>query len=265
MKLIKVVVCILLLAVSAGAAPLELREGDVVAFVGGTDMVRMQNDGRLEAALTYDSMDASPRFRDLAWDGDTVYFQSTVGERWREEAFGDLGEQLDKVGATVVISQFGKIESLDGVDQLGAFIEAYGDLIETFSLNGRRVLILGPSPFEWDGVGDRSLKEYTRAIEKLATQQDVPFVSAEAENPVGSFIRALGSGAEIPDTLLSSVREKHRLWYEYWRPANWKCLFGDDSLRIFSNAAEGLPSFKEEWSIYPSLITEAEARIFEGR
>ena len=36
----------------SGAAEIELRAGDVVAFVGGTDLVRTQKDGRLEAALT---------------------------------------------------------------------------------------------------------------------------------------------------------------------------------------------------------------------
>ena len=62
----------------ARAVPLKLGEGDVVAFVGGTDMVRMQKDGRLEAALTHRFMKVRPKFRDLAWDGDTVYFQSTI-------------------------------------------------------------------------------------------------------------------------------------------------------------------------------------------
>ena len=118
MKITKRVALILILAAPVAAAPLDLQQGDVVAFVGGTDMVRMQNEGRLEAALTERYRDASPKFRDLAWDGDTVYFQSTVGERWREEAFGDWNSQLKRMGATVVIAQFGKIESLDGHEKL---------------------------------------------------------------------------------------------------------------------------------------------------
>ena len=94
-----------------------LKKGDVVAFVGGTDMVRMQKEGRVEAALTHRHKKAKPRFRDLSWEGDTVYLQTTVSERWRRKAFGDLNEQLNKVGATVVIAQFGKIESLDGASR----------------------------------------------------------------------------------------------------------------------------------------------------
>ena len=45
-----------------------LKKGDVVAFVGGTDMVRMQKEGRVEAALTHRYKKARPRFRDLSWD-----------------------------------------------------------------------------------------------------------------------------------------------------------------------------------------------------
>jgi hypothetical protein len=61
------------------------------------------------------------------------------------------------------------------------------------------------------------------------------------------------------------VREIHRLWYDYWRPANWKCLFGDDGKRVFSNAAEGLPSFKEEWETFPALIETVEVMVLKGK
>ena len=37
----------------------------MVAFVGGTDMVRMQKAGLVEASLTHRFKDAKPRFRDL--------------------------------------------------------------------------------------------------------------------------------------------------------------------------------------------------------
>ena len=75
-------VVLALASVSLGhSAELELRENDVVAFVGGTDMVRMQVDGRLEAALTHRWNQAAPKFRDFAWEGDTVYFQSAERQR----------------------------------------------------------------------------------------------------------------------------------------------------------------------------------------
>ena len=59
---------------SAFAKPLQLKDGDVVAFLGGTDLVRAQKDGALEAAITHRFKDLNIKFRDLAWEGDTVFF-----------------------------------------------------------------------------------------------------------------------------------------------------------------------------------------------
>jgi putative heme-binding domain-containing protein len=235
--------------------PIKLREGDVVAFAGGTDLVRMQKDGRVEAALTREFIEARPRFRDLAWDGDTVEFQSTVHERWRRDAFGMWNEQLKLVGATVVIAQFGKMESLAGKPGLAAFVESYGKLLDELAADGRRLVLLEPRGFEWEIPGGHDLEGYTAAISQLAERRGLPFVSL-------AELTALEESA--PADLTAAVREKHRLWYDYWRPANWKCLFGDDGKRVFSKAAEGLPSFKEEWETFPILIAAAEAMVLAG-
>ncbi len=251
------------------AEKFELRAGDVVAFVGGADMVRMQKEGRLETALTIKWRKAAPKFRDFAWEGDTVYFQSAVRERWRPQAFGDWEKQLERVKASVIIAQFGKMESLDGAESLERFVEAYGKLLDTLAGGERRVVLLGPSRFEWKGAAGRSaIAEYTQAIEALAKKRGVPFVAGDAEDPVGSLIRGLTAAAESKGPkiaeLRETVREKHRLWSEYWRPANWKCIFGDDSKRIFSKASHGLPSIQDEWATYPKLIEAAEEAIRTG-
>ena len=38
---------------SVFAKPLQLEDGDVIAFIGGTDLVRIQKEGKLEAAITH--------------------------------------------------------------------------------------------------------------------------------------------------------------------------------------------------------------------
>ena len=240
---------------------LELRKGDVVAFIGGTDMVRMQKEGLLEAALTHRFRALKPLFRDLAWDGDTVTFQGTIGERWRRQAFGDWKTQLNKVGATVVVAQFGKMESIGGVEKLDSFIRDYGKLLDQVSGDGRRLVLLAPSGFEWKDVPAQALKEYSVAIEKLAKERGVPFIRGDN---AAEFAKSLSGVAKPSPGLIRAVQAKHRLWYEYWRPANWKCLFGDDRRRVFSNASHGLPSLKQEWETYPKLIEAAEKMIFSG-
>ena len=238
---------------SARAEPIDINEHDVIAFVGGTDLVRMQHDGRLEAALTQKFLAARPKFRDLAWEGDTVEFQSTIRERWRKDAFGNWNDQLMRVGATVVIAQFGKMESLAGEEGLRAFVDRYGKVLDELGANDRRVIVLEPSPFEWEIADAKSLRSYIAAIKELAGSRNIPFVS---------LVEIAELQETAPATLTAAVKEKHRLWYDYWRPANWKCLFGDDGARIFYKAAEGLPSFKQEWETFPALIATAEEMLW---
>ena len=84
---------------AGGEETLELRKDDVVAFVGGTDLVNLQKRGRLESALIMKWKSVAPLFRDFAWDGDTVYHQSAERERWRRDAFGNWEAQLKRAGS----------------------------------------------------------------------------------------------------------------------------------------------------------------------
>jgi len=269
MKALKPIAIAFIGVACAAAQPLELQKGDVVAFVGGADLVRMQEDGRLEAALTLRFREATPQFRDLAWEGDTVYFQNAVRERWRTEAFGGWPEQLRRIKATVVIFQCGKMESFDGIGKIAQFTEAYGKLIDELTGEGRRAILLAPSPFEWPAARERAaLASYTKAVATLAKNRKIPFITSDQANSVKAFIRGLTGKTEPNGPLYKhvrfTVREKHRLWVEYWRPTNWKCIFGDDSKRIFSKASHGRPSIQEEWATYPALIEAAEKAIQEG-
>jgi len=60
-----------------------LIDQDVVLFAGGANMVRLQQAGYLEAMLTKAFPAARPRFRDFAWEADTVFGQGSVIERSR--------------------------------------------------------------------------------------------------------------------------------------------------------------------------------------
>lgn len=253
----------------SSAEPLELQKGDVVAFVGGADLVRIQEGGRLEAALTLRFPGATPQFRDMAWEGDTVYFQNAVRERWRTEAFGGWSEQLRRIKATVVVFQFGKMESFDGPEKIDQFTEAYSKLIDELLGEGRRAILLAPSPFEWPAARNRAaLATYTKAAANLAKKRKIPFIASDQADSVKAFIRSLTDEKEPEgaayEQMCATVREKHRLWVEYWRPTNWKCIFGDDRKRIFSKASHGRPSIQEEWATYPALIEAAENAIQEG-
>ena len=61
--------------------PFRLVEDDVVVFLGGTNMLYLQEAGYLEAMLTRAFVESRPKFRDFTWEADTVFRQGTVIER----------------------------------------------------------------------------------------------------------------------------------------------------------------------------------------
>ncbi|MBM82457.1 MAG: hypothetical protein CMJ78_17980 [Planctomycetaceae bacterium] len=296
---------------------LSLRDGDVVTFAGGANMLHLQQDGHLEAFLTRAFADAQPKFRDWSWEADTVYRQGSVIERWRPDGFGGRDDQLKRIGGTTIIAQFGQLESLAGPQDLDRFVEAYDELIDAFQQQAKQIVLVTPTPFEKprsDLVPDLSkrnadLAVYVEAIEKLANERKLIFVNlfdavilrgsatpsrniprAESQDHnrfasskpgltengmhitpesqayvAGRIAESLGIDAQTDaklETLRLAVIEKHRLWYDYWRPANWKLLYGDDSRRVFTRGGKDYIPFREEWGKLVPLIEKAEKRVW---
>ena len=138
--------CLALLSAAAFAAEPFLKPNDVIALVGGEDMVVAGELGYLELLLTRALPGHRLKFRTLAWEGDTVF------EQRRDLNFPPLEKQLDEIGATVVLCQFGQMESLradatpaqfrDALTALG--LRLAGDGTKT----ARRVAIIPPHEFE---------------------------------------------------------------------------------------------------------------------
>ncbi|NCF87523.1 MAG: hypothetical protein GWQ08_18715 [Verrucomicrobiaceae bacterium] len=278
------------LASGQSAPLLPLTSDDVIVFTGGTEVVEMQQSGHLETLLTARSTPATPKFRDLAWEADTVSFQGTVHGQWRTKGhfddikpFGNWATQLKKVGATAIIMQYGAIEILQG-QRVDAFTNELNLLLEEFTGITKRLVLLSPAPFEGElAKYNPQVTTYARIMERVARDRGLIFVDLTKE-PIDNRTRngwitapnqrhsiaeqiatQLGIEASTDwkalEPLRQAIIEKHRLWTDYWRPANWKCLFGDDGKRGFSKASHGLPSFQEEWAIFPKLIAKAENQV----
>jgi len=272
-------------------ALLTLQEKDVVTFLGGTNMVHLQQSGQLEVMLTQSFSGARPRFRDLSWESDTVFRQGSVIERWRKDGFGNHDDQLKRIGTTVLCIQFGQLESLSGPTGLEPFRKSYQQLIDRVSKQTRQIVLITPTPFEKPPsplIPDLSkrnddLAAYVEVITELARQRELLMVdlfhkslvkltdngmhvTPPAQARVAREItRQLGITVPPPahlEPLRKAVIEKHRLWYDYWRPANWKLLYGDDSRRQFTRGSDNSVPFKEEWKQLLLRIQQAEERIW---
>lgn len=278
--LLFVLLVLLVVNLPADGAEPFLKKGDVIALVGGEDMVVAGELGYLELLLTRALPEHRLRFRSLAWEGDTVF------EQRRDLHFPPLEAQLDQVGATVVICQFGQMESLMGKEKLPEFIAAYKKLIERINPHGKRWILpmipwtYGEGAFASDWVRRHSpvAGAYNAAIAwEIGTKGNVvnasdpgigfagdpQFPGSGPPKPVGftrdgwhlselghrvvayhianDFIgknpwdpsnsdgfakRVEAACGQSPD-LLTLIRAKNRLWFDYWRVQNWAFLAGD--------------------------------------
>lgn len=165
------------------AAEPFLKPNDVIALVGGEDMVAAAEYGYLELLLTRALPEHKLKFRCLAWEGDTVF------EQRRDLNFPTWEEQLEKIGATVVVCQFGQMESFAGKEKLREFLAAYKKLIERFSARGkRRVIVLEPAHFaQSSSLFEEETKHVAQHEKWLAGHQSA----------LGAFTSGLGEIATL--------------------------------------------------------------------
>ena len=154
----------------------ELKDGDRVVLLGGTFIDREQHDGYIETGLVSRFPGRKITFRNIGWDGDTVF------EQHRPENFGSMMEHLRRLRPTVLIASYGTMESERGVADLVRFAARYNELLENFAKTGARIVLMSPFPREpgTDAAGadehNRSLAAYVSAIGRIAQQRHLPFV-----------------------------------------------------------------------------------------
>ncbi len=264
-----------------------LEPNDVVALIGGGNLEAAQKHGHLETLLTSAYPNHKLRFRNVAWEGDTVF------EQWRDVNFGAWPEQLAWLKAKVLFVQFGQMESLAGVGKLNEFIVAYEKLLDQFEKQTHRVVLVSPMPFELPPAKlapdlrerNASVKAYTDAIRALAKKRKLLFVdlfqavNSEASKSVSitrdgihllpegheKIARMIAEGIEVSASpgivklgLRELIVEKNQLWFDYWRPMNYAFAFGD---RMHVAFGRGDPTLREELEILRPILETAEARV----
>jgi lysophospholipase L1-like esterase len=226
----------------------ELRDHDVVAFLGGENLLAALEAGYLETLLAAHAGKKPVHFRNLAWEGDTAYEQRRVLN------FGTWEQQLGRAYASVLVLQFGQVEALEGKAGLERFTEAYGKLIARLAAHTRRLVVLSPTAFEKaepplpDLSGrNADLALYVEAARALAARERALFVDlSKTSAPTRDGIHLTDAGhRKVAEAIAAGLgltfaalderlervrplaREKNRLWLDHWRPTNWAFLNGD--------------------------------------
>ncbi len=266
---------------------LEYHDNQTVVFTGGTNISEMQHNGYLETLIRSAFPKTNIRFRNLAWDGDTVF------EQFRDIGFNSWAENIDSINADIVFMQFGQMESLNKNTPPDSFRLAYQSLIDQIKRENRTLVILSPTPFESLAINevklDNSLLEkYAIITKELATKNECIYVDLFKElNNLQQFTRngihlndkghelmanaiMANTGRQIQfdkkmENLRKEIIAKNEVWFNYWRPANWAFLKGDRSQVEFSRDWKNYEKkiFLEEMDEYKPILNAAEDRIKE--
>jgi len=281
------------------AGKFELLEEDVVAFTGAEDARVGQELGYLETLLSLHAAGRGVRFRNMTWEGDTVY------EQYRPLNFGSWADQFRRAGVSVVFAQFGQIESLEGKAGVERFTAAYEALLAQFSATTKRIVLVTPAPFGKTGPRapdlakrNEDLKLYVEAIRKIAAKDgyllvdlSTPAMSADGLSRDGLHLSTAGqwmaateaarqleipglSDLDAPDEqgafrrdalekVRAAVRVKNGLWTSSWRPTNWAFLNGDRMEQPSSrdHVDRRIRWFPVEVQQYPALVRREEKTI----
>lgn len=269
-------------------ADFHLEDNDVIALAGGSNIERTRFNGWLQTHLIASKPGGKIKVRNFGWEGDTVFEQwrdagaAGSSDSWRQQREWRL--QLREAGATVVLAQFGQMESLGGTVNLPQFIAAYEKLIEEFREDGRRVLLIAPVAFEGAlALRNQTLKEYTNAIRDLAARLKLNFIEIEKNasdsvaltenghqlNDAGHRFVArriaeqLGVSPSENEAARREVLELERLWFDYWRPMNWAFLNGDRTTQPYSRDWRDREKriFPQEMEDFRALLNQADENI----
>ncbi len=273
----------------------EPRPGETVAWIGGTEIVDLDRFGFLEAGMHRAWPDHGLKWRNLAWQGDTVFRQARPMYFYTKKGDpqpGSLPDHRERTEAGIVFLAFGKMESLEGADRVPDFAAAYARILDDLIPLTPRILLVEPTPFFHSGpaaeLADRRnevLSSYIAAIDRIARDRNLRFLRhpmAEWNagmsdngihlNAVGhqalavELLRSLGYGEtwkEVTPSLREAIAHKNLLWQQYYRPSNWAFLFGD---RQHVPASRDVAKREERWFVrevdaIPGMLAEAEREI----
>ena len=127
--------CMIFLALLLGstndliAQSFSLEDGDRVVFLGNTFFERALDYGHLETMLTLHWPDRNVTFRNLGWDGDTVYGHSRAGGR-RRAVFGDV--VLQHLHEAKLHGIHGRVFLDEGIE---AFSDRFGIDLNSFEIS----------------------------------------------------------------------------------------------------------------------------------
>ena len=172
------------LLTSGAAAPFELVDGDRVVFVGNTFFERDLRYNHLETALTARWPGRNVTFRNLGWDGDTVWGEARAEFGSAADGFNSLSKHVADLKPSVIFVAYGMSESFSGPGGVEPFIQQLDKMLDMLSRTQARIVLLSPirhedlgRPLPDPAEHNKNLRLYVDAIAKVAGRRSYAFVN----------------------------------------------------------------------------------------
>lgn len=178
----------------------HLADGDRVVLLGEGFIEREGQQGILETALVASHPDMSLEFRNLGWNGDTVWAESRGVFDSPAEGYRRLMAFMKELQPTVVVVAYGRNESYAGASGLAPFREQLTQLCSDLTLPPKapaegpeppqaRIVLVTPPPFllaptcpDAD-ARNAQLAEYAAVIREVAAEKQAGLVDLFAAFP----------------------------------------------------------------------------------
>jgi hypothetical protein len=181
---VKYILLLSLLASQSAKKPFELADGDRVVFVGNTFFERDLKFNHLETALTSRWPARAVTFRNLGWDGDTVWGDARAEFGSAADGFNSLSKHVADLKPTVIFAAYGLSESYAGAGGVDPFVAQLDKMLDMLSRTQARIVLL--SPIRHEDLGrplpdpsdhNRDLRLYVDAAAKVAARRSYDFVN----------------------------------------------------------------------------------------
>lgn len=251
----------------------DLKDGDRVALVGDGLFERDLKHNAIESTLTAAFPDRSIRFRNLGWEGDTVFGEARSYFGGPADGFARLTQQVGEFKPTVVIVAYGMNESFGGEEGLPRFQEGLAKLLAMLKAHTERIIVISPIRHEALGgalpnpdAHNEDLKLYVEELrgtghlfvdlfaEDLPTEDGIHLTAEGYRRAARVLAREMGfREAAVPPKLAEAIRVKNELFYFRYRPQNITYILG------FRKHEQG--HLEREFPEYDAKVAEAEAKI----
>lgn len=244
------------------ARSLSLSDGDRVVFLGNSFFERALDYGHLETSLTLRWPEKKITYRNLGWDGDTIFCHSRAGGRRRqvfgdpEEGFQRMTEHLRTLKPTVVFVAYGFNESFHGIKGLTPFRKGLKRLLDAIATHSKQIIIITPPAVtHHDSPVNEMLGRYVEVLMETANSRGLLTVNlfdSEAlndpvfrENGLHLSDEGYRKTAEIwaqhlrlpplnitqndlrTEKIRKAIIKKNTLYFHRWRPRNDAFVYGE--------------------------------------